>query len=219
MSFIYRHPDSIATNFQNKLCDILLKLENNRTTYLIYGDININLLNSKNNKVKNYTNMLLTSVGCNSLINSPTRYFNNCSSSLLDRIYTNISNLRKTSGICYYDILDHLPTFLYMDNFQPFIKNKTVYRRSMKHFNLEHFILIYNKNTCKTLMWLIQNTDVANPNCSINNNSKQLTSAFKFLLNKHAPLQPLSRREKRINEKPWISKGIPKSIKTKNKFF
>ena len=32
-------------------------------------------------------------------------------------------------------------------------------------------------------------------------------------------LQSLSRREKRIYEKPWISKGILKSIKTKNKLF
>ena len=32
-------------------------------------------------------------------------------------------------------------------------------------------------------------------------------------------MKPLSRREKRINEKPWISKGILKSIKTKNKLF
>ena len=39
------------------------------------------------------------------------------------------------------------------------------------------------------------------------------------MLNKHAPLQPLSRQEKRLNEKPWISKCILKSIKTKNKLF
>ena len=77
LSTIYRHSNSVVANFQDKLCDILLKLENNKTSYVINGDFNINLLNTKNNKVKNYTNML-TSVGCNSLINSPTRYSNNC---------------------------------------------------------------------------------------------------------------------------------------------
>ena len=125
LSTIYRHPNSDVANFQDKLCDILLKLENNKTSCVINGDFNINLLNTKNNKVKNYTNML-TSVGCNSLINSPTRYSSNCTPSLLDHIYTNISNLRKTSGICLHDISDHLPTFLNIDNFQHSIKNKTV---------------------------------------------------------------------------------------------
>ena len=113
---------------------------------------------------------------------------------MLDHIYTNISNLRKTGRICLYDILDHLQTFLNIDNFQPSSKYKTVYRRSMKHFNLEHFIADLQEH--------LQNVDVANPKSSVNNDSKQLTSAFEFLLNKHAPLQFLSRREKRINEKP-----------------
>ena len=68
----------------------------------------------------------------------------------------------------------------------------------MKHFNLEHFIADLKEH--------LQNIDVANPSSSVNNDFKQLTSAFEFLLNKHALLQPLSRREKRINEKPWIRK-------------
>ena len=63
----------------------------------------------------------------------------------------------------------------------------------MKHFNLEHFIADLQKH--------LKNIDVANPNSGVNNNSKQLTSAFEFLLNKQAPLQPMSRREKRINKK------------------
>ena len=81
----------------------------------------------------------------------------------------------------------------------------------MKHFNLEHFIADLQEH--------LQNIHVANPNFSVNNDSKQLKSAFQFLLNKHAPLQPLLRRETQINEKPWIGKGILKSIKTKNKVF
>ena len=49
----------------------------------------------------------------------------------------------------------------------------------MKHFNLEHFIADLQEH--------LQNIDVANPNSNVNNDSKQLISAFEFLLNKHAP--------------------------------
>ena len=38
---------------------------------------------------------------------------------------------------------------------------------------------------------------------------------FQSLLNKHAPLRFLSRREVKLKQKPWITKGILKSIKVK----
>ena len=47
----------------------------------------------------------------------------------------------------------------------------------------------------------------------------RITETFIKTLNSHAPLRPLSRRERKLNEKSWITKGILKSIKTKNKLF
>ena len=38
-------------------------------------------------------------------------------------------------------------------------------------------------------------------------------------LDKHAPLKPMSRREIKLNAKPWITKGILISIKTRNRLF
>ena len=32
-------------------------------------------------------------------------------------------------------------------------------------------------------------------------------------------MRPMSRKEKRLNEKPWITRGILTSIKTKNRLF
>ena len=42
---------------------------------------------------------------------------------------------------------------------------------------------------------------------------------FSEILNKHAPLQKTSKKSKKQIMKPWITKGILKSIKTKNKLF
>jgi len=42
---------------------------------------------------------------------------------------------------------------------------------------------------------------------------------FETTLNKHAPLKIMSRRQQQMHRKPWISKGILKSIKTKNTIF
>ena len=38
-------------------------------------------------------------------------------------------------------------------------------------------------------------------------------------LDKHAPLKPMSRRKIILNAKPWITKGIFVSIKTRNRLF
>ena len=48
---------------------------------------------------------------------------------------------------------------------------------------------------------------------------KRFTSSLLEVLNKHAPLKQLSRREKKLSLKPWITKGIYNSIKTKNRSF
>jgi len=134
------YPTSDITAHQNRICEILFKLENSKTRYIINGDININLLNTSTTKIINYTD-ILTSVGCNFIIQSPTRFFNNSKPSLLDHFYTNISDLHKIGGICLYDISDHLLTFLKIDNLQPSRIKKDIYRRSMKNFNIEYFLI------------------------------------------------------------------------------
>jgi len=42
---------------------------------------------------------------------------------------------------------------------------------------------------------------------------------FKQSINKHAPLRKLSRREKQLQAKPWITRGLLTSIKNKNRMF
>ena len=46
-----------------------------------------------------------------------------------------------------------------------------------------------------------------------------LTSIFINTLDKHAPMKPMSRREIKLNAKPWITKEILISIKTRNRLF
>ena len=84
---IYRHPKQKTSLFQDKLCKYLSKLENNKLIYVVNGDFNINTLAIKNPKARIYVNDL-NSIGCKMLINIPTRFAENCKSSLLDHAYT-----------------------------------------------------------------------------------------------------------------------------------
>ena len=61
--------------------------------------------------------------------------------------------------------------------------------------------------------------DINNQDADVNKDMSRITETFINTLNSHAPLKPMSRREKKLNEKPWITKGILISIRTKNKLF
>ena len=39
------------------------------------------------------------------------------------------------------------------------------------------------------------------------------------LINKHAPLKPVSKRERKRLSKPWITRGLRKSIKIEKSLF
>ena len=133
--------------------------------YVVCGDFNINTL-LNNAKVSEYI-AALNSIGCNQMVDVPTRFANNCKSSLLDHLYTNITK-ETHCGVCQYEVSDHLPTFFIVQKFKCCLINKQRLIRCMKNFNLENF---------------------------------------------------LTRKEKRLSEKPWITKGILVSIKMKNKLF
>ena len=94
VAVVYRHPKQDISPFHDKLCRNLNELENNKEKYILSGDINIDTLSVQTtgaSKIKNYVDDLISS-GCKLLINIPTRFADNCKSSLLDHIYTNLTN-------------------------------------------------------------------------------------------------------------------------------
>ena len=61
--------------------------------------------------------------------------------------------------------------------------------------------------------------NINNQDMDVNEDVSRITEIFMKTLNSHASLMSMSRRERKLNEKPWITKCILKSIKTKNKLF
>ena len=70
------------------------------------GDININLLRTRECHSKNIKESMLR-VGLRQVINQPTRMSNISADSLLDVIFTN-SNIIASSGTMDWNISDHL---------------------------------------------------------------------------------------------------------------
>ena len=177
--------------------------------FVVLGDYNIDLAKQNNDfKVNDYLNEVYSSGGY-SLITKPTR-FTSTSATNLDHIYSNaIRNLCR-SGVLILDISDHLPTFCLIKNNCQKIRASDCVRmiRDVKHFNPEFFA----EEMALNLQQLIYTDD---PDLAM----KKFLQIIIDATNKHAPLRKLSRKEMKLKSKPWITKGLLKSISTKNKLF
>ena len=81
----------------------------------------------------------------------------------------------------------------------------------MTQLKLEDFLLDLRNDQSK----LNLKPDKSNVNQDVIN----LTTVFNSVLDKHAPMRPMSRKEKRLTDKPWITKSILTSIKAKNRLY
>jgi len=103
---IYFHPNNSVNEFSRNLENTIIKLNNQRQTFYILEDFNINLL-SDSRLTHAYLNSL-TSLGVHCLINKP-RFMHNCTP-LLDHIYTNDNLHYLYPGLFPLDISDYLPS-------------------------------------------------------------------------------------------------------------
>ena len=187
---IYRHPTTNFQAFENALANTLTELENLKLRYVVSGDVNINYLAINNQKISNYFNSL-NALGSKLLITAPTRFSRYSKPSLLDHIYSNITKTKIIAKPCLFHISDHLPTCIILNRFSVNKKFKSKMKRCMKFFKLEEFILDLNRqfqNYC----------DINNQDADVNKDVSRITETFINTLNSHAPLKPMSRREKKI---------------------
>ena len=210
---IYRHPAcSMAEldTFSKSVYDTLHNLNLKKTNFCILGDFNIDLsrIREYNNTRKYADNLLSCSVKC--VIDQPTRVTAH-SKTLLDHIYVNSRQQNVSGGIAVSDISDHFPTFAVIE-IKAGQKKQTdqIFTRDLKNFNVEAFLQELNSNFTD-----LQITDGA----SMHQQFDKFVNDFTEIVNTHAPLKRATRREKRLISKPWLTKGLLKSIKSKNKIF
>ena len=175
--------------------------------YYIGGDFNADLLKSNSDiNIKDFMN-LTYSLGCIPLITHPTR-ITTTSSTLLDHVYTNNVVGEHKSFILVEDVSDHLPVMVCSNLSLPKSEKSTVTLiRDTKNFEVEKFL--DNLTEGMELLGDIKEE-------CIDNYTEKFIDIFHKTLNIHAPLRKQSRKETKLKNKPWISKGILISIQQKN---
>ena len=209
---VYRHPNANVKEFIDEFNDTLVKLNSKNANCIVLGDFNINILQQNIEPAASYINMLHSNAFF-SLLDKSTR-ITESSSTLIDHVITDITKCKIVPGIIDYQLTDHLPTFVTISNIKKHSHNTTKFYRNMKQFVSNEF--------CQDLQMSLEEYFCSMPELdSLNFNDvfHHFLNTIKTVINTHAPLKQCTRRQKRLQCKSWISKGLYVSIQKKQKLY
>ena len=210
---VYRHPQSSISGFSDKFSAVLSQISLQNKDVFITGDFNIDSLKVESNEyVCNYFDMI-SSHGFANVIELPTRITESSKTSI-DHFYHNCPSKVLKSSILCSDMSDHLPLLVTIKNSSLAAKQQCFTIRNYKNLDNNDTVFLDASLSFDNLK-----VEFANVNESVNDKFLKFTSAITDVLNKHAPLRKLSRKETKLKLKPWITAGIRNSMKTRDKMF
>ena len=207
---LYRSPSHNTINeFREDLSLILDKVKQENKTIVITGDLNIDLLKyNAHSQSTDYLDMLLS----NNLIpriSLPTRVTNN-SATLIDHIFSNIDTKKSIAGTIRTNITDHYCNFLLINNKLERNKDpKYITYRRVNQCSLEKF-----NDALKSTNW----TNVTNKT-DANKAYECFLNEYKSLMDEHLPIVTKRFNKNKHKKEPWITQGILRSLRTKEKLY
>ena len=169
--------------------------------------MNINTF-KRTNYSKDYLNLLSSNCATN-IIDVPTRVTTS-SATVLDHIITKENKHQIVPAVVDYDITDHYPVVALVNNKSIHKNVQPKFARSFAKFNNDSFNNDLQKKSFMPKILAISE-----------NNVDDIFNEFYLLItstmNTHALLKKLSRKQRRLRSKPWITKGLLFSIKKKSK--
>ena len=209
---IYRHPSMDANEFNTDfLSPLLQKLSYEKKKIILLGDFNIDLLKHESiSTVCDFLDQITTNL-FKPCIDKPTRITSN-SRTLIDNIFTNDISRKTISGNITHSISDHLAQFMVTDTqLEKSYKNKITFQRDFSNFDQENFIL--------DLLGIEWDKHLETDKNDVNLATNAFLHIVNTLLDRYAPLKKLSSNKikQKLRQKPWITNGITKSIKVRDK--
>ena len=119
--------------------------------------------------------------------------------------------LIKWCGNLISDISDHFSQFCLLKSKKDKIRLKKPKMRDFSRFSSDRL-----HADLSNVNW---NALFSNESSDVNNIFSSFYNKFNKLVNKHAPMKTISNRKPKQFSKPWITKGLRKSIRVKNKLY
>ena len=168
------------------------------------GDFNIHLLNAE-------INTDISEIFAPYIL-QPTRLTKN-SKTLIVNVFLNSIEFETFSGNLTSLISEHLPQLLILKDFhrKSTVANNIVYERNYQFFNDDEF-----KKHLKSIPW---ENILSQVNLSASSAFDLFFKQINTLLDQHAPIHKLSKKQISLKKKPWISKSIQSFMRERNRLF
>ena len=209
---VYRPPRYRIEDYDTFLSEFENLLETFSGEVIIGGDLNIDLLKiNEKPKINEYFETILAN-GYFPKITYPTRLTRN-NGTLIDNFFCKISkNFSKTSsGICTFKLSDHQPYFVCLDFLtvkQSKYKLVEIYKNNeTSHDNFCKYL--DNANIAENL------NNISDPNECYNT----LERILKIGIEKYMPKVTTKFNKHKHRKTPWITSGLVKSIKFRDKLY
>ena len=173
------------------------------------GDFNIDLLNYESHHLTEEYINTMNFLSFQPMITKPTTRITDHSATLIDHIFFNSLEYYTVSGNIIYDISDHLPNFVLIDNANIQNKSKKVFKRD---YSIDRNALIED---FKMIDW----TYHFHSRNTVDEMYDTFYAMTNEIINKHIPLKKLSRKAVKQTAKPWVTPAIQTSIIIKNKYY
>jgi len=207
---IYRTPSHNSINeITTDLNSILDKIKSESKTVIITGDLNIDLLKyNTHNQTTQFIDMLISN-NLTPRVTLPTR-ITHTSATLIDHMFSNVDHNKSVAGTLKTDITDHFCNFIFMHSKldKPTHPKYITYRKQDKS-SLDNF-----NNALLNTNWshVTMKTD---PNAAY----ETFLNTYTNLMNIHLPIITKRFNKFKHRKEPWVTLGILKSLKTKEKLY
>lgn len=206
IGIVYRKPNTNINEFVESFDLFLNEMSDKNKKCIIHGDFNIDY-NQNNSAYQRYASTLHSN-NFQQVIDVPTRLTFN-SNTLIDHCLVNFYDCFIESGTIETDISDHFATFSIFKKLNHVLTDESEYYT----YDFSNFDPISYKNDLMSADWdnVYQATD---PNTAYSSFYK----TFHAISTKHVPIRRICTKSKKLI-KPWLTKGLLNSIKTKHKLF
>ena len=170
------------------------------------GDFNVDLLKIDNHDESNLFYNVLTANGFRPLVLQPTRVIKS-SATLIDNIFLNDCVVKSKGGNVVSSISDHFAQFSCLDLFPKVRKEELPkFGRSYKSFSDATFEKELDK-----INW-----DILLEGKDADSRIQLILTKTTEILDKLAPIRKLTKREANLSQVPWLTKGILKSMNSRD---
>ena len=205
---IYRHPNKDPTKFLKYIESTISKIDCYKYEIFLIGDFNIDLLQYDSNTISNDFINSMTAHSFLLYILQPTRITDH-SATVIDNIFSNITDSESISGNLTTLISDHFIQFMFIKNINPNINFVIIMCMIILTLKRRNFFMIF----------LIDWSPLTDSPELVNNNFDYFCSKITSCVESHVPKKRVARRGLKLRSKPWIGSKIQKLMYLRGKIF